>query len=179
MKTISEKKELKEKEKQDKKAQAKLGQIVEDIVFKPNHDQVLVKSQFWTKFSSNPLVAAEDVGLETAQKFVNDPRLARWWYHSGFREWFLNEEEFAQKILALAYMALGSLEDVLTDPDGNPSAKVNAAKLAFEVANKMPQRWQKTVYLDDQIHKMDKQQLEQFIRQRSLGMGDGDGEEKS
>ena len=86
----------------------------------------------------------------------------------GFKEWFLNEEEFAQKALALAHLALGSLEEVLTNPDANPSARVKAAKLAIEVANKMPQRWQKTVYLDDQIHKMDRAQLESFLRSKGM-----------
>jgi hypothetical protein len=34
----------------------------------------------------------------------------------------------------------------------------------------MPQKWQKMGYLDDQIQKMDQSQLEQFIRQRSMGL---------
>jgi hypothetical protein len=114
-----------------------------------------------------------DVSKLTAanvQKIIPDSRLPRWWSMYGFREWFLNEDEFKQRLEYIAHLALDTLEQILTDPDANHSARVNAAKLAFEAASKMPQKWQKMGYLDDQIQKMDQSQLEQFIRQRSMGL---------
>lgn len=156
---------------------SKIAQLVDDIVFKPTYEQVQVKAAFWAKFSANPLVDVNAIKLSHIERFVNDSRLKRWWALHGFREWFLNEEEFAQKALAIAHLALGAMEEILTNPDANPSARVNAAKLAIEVANKMPQRWQKTVYLDDQIHKMDRAQLESFLRSKGMAQEKVLGEE--
>ena len=135
-----------------------------------------MKAAFWAKFSANPMVDVDNISLTHVQRFVSDPRIERWWQLHRFKDWFLNEEEFAQRALAIAHLALGSLEEILVNPDANPSARVNAAKLAIEVANKMPQKWQKTVYLDDQIHKMDRAQLESFLR--SKGMIEGGKESK-
>lgn len=165
-----------------KSPEKKIAQLVEDLVFRPTYEQVQVKAAFWAKFSANPLVDVNNITLAHVQRFVNDPRLGRWWTHNGFKEWFCNEEEFAQRALAIAHLALGALEDILTNPDANASARVNAAKLAVEVANKMPQKWQKTVYLDDQVHKMDRAQLESFLRQKGMSQlpeGLEDNEEKN
>lgn len=155
-----------------KKNSETIASVVEDVIFKPTYEQVQVKAAFWTKFSSSPLIDTNKITLSHVQKFVTDSRIDRWWQIFGFREWFLNEDEFQERALSLAYLALSSLENVLIDPDCNPNAKVNAAKLIIEVANKMPQRWQKTMYIDDHIQKMDKAQLEQFLRQQNLGLVD-------
>lgn len=150
-------------------AKKQVVEVVGDLIFRPTYEQVQVKAAFWAKFSENPLVDSQNIDLPTAQKFVNDPRLEKWWTHYGFKEWFLNEEEFVQRLQAIAFLALGTLEEVLSNPDANPSARVNAAKLAFEAANKMPQKWQKgPQYLDTDIQKMDQAQLENFLRQKSL-----------
>ena len=167
------------KDRKDKKmgnpAIKKTVEVVGDLIFKPTYEQIQVKAAFWAKFSENPLVDSQSIDLPTVQRFVNDPRLEKWWIHYGFREWFLNEEEFVQRLQAIAFLALGTLEEVLSNPDANPSARVNAAKLAFEAANKMPQKWQKgPQYLDTDIQKMDQAQLENYLRQRSLTEGKKD-----
>ena len=88
------------------KKASQAAQLVEDIVFKPTHEQVQVKAAFWAKYSANPLVDTSDIKLSHVEKFVNDPRIKRWWSLYQFKEWFLNEEEFAQRVLALAHIAL-------------------------------------------------------------------------
>lgn len=162
----------KDKKKMSTPTVKKAVAVVDDIIFKPTYDQVQIKAAFWAKFSTNPLVDVHNIGLTTVQKFVSDARIDRWWHVYGFKEWFLNEEEFSQRALALAHLAVEALEDILLNPDANPSARVNAAKLSMEIANKMPQKWQKVQYLDDQVQKMDQAQLEQFLRQKGL-LGDG------
>lgn len=148
----------------------KVTQILDDLIFAPTADQRAVKAAFWAKYANAPLLSVEKITAAYVSKLVPDSRLARWWSLYGFKEWFLNEDEFRQRIEYIAHLGLDALEAILTDPDSNHSARVNAAKLALEAANKMPQKWQKTVYLDDSIQKMDQAQLEQFIRQRSMGL---------
>lgn len=152
-------------------ADQKEAHVVDSIIYRPTYEQVQIKTAFWHKFSTSPTVDLSAITLSTVQKFVSEPRLDRWWHVYGFKEWFLNEDEFAQRATSLAHMALDSLEDILSNPDANPSARVNAAKLAMEIANKMPQKWQKTLYLDDQIQKMDQSQLESYLRQKGLESG--------
>lgn len=148
----------------------RVTQVMDDLIFAPNGDQRAVKAAFWAKYASNPLTDIDKITAGIVQKIIPDSRLARWWSMYGFKEWFLNEDEFRQRIEYIAHLGLDALESILTDPDANASARVNAAKLALEAANKMPQKWQNTKYLDDHIQKMDQAQLEQFIRQRSLNL---------
>lgn len=147
---------------------AKIAQVIDDLLFVPNMEQRRVKAAFWAKYASNPLSDLNKITAVLVNKIVDDNRIPRWWSMYGFREWFLNEDEYKQRLEYIAHLALDTLEDVLTNPDANQNAKVNAAKLVMEAANKMPQKWQNTKYLDDSIQKMDQVQLEQYIRQRSL-----------
>lgn len=146
----------------------RITQIMDDLIFIPNIEQRKIKAAFWAKYSNAPQVDVSKITPQIVQKMVEDTRVVKWWCMYGFREWFLNEDEFRQRSEYLAHLAQDTLEQIMLDPDANHNAKVNAAKLAIEVANRMPQKWQKTVYLDDSIQKMDQAQLEQFIRQKSL-----------
>jgi hypothetical protein len=148
----------------------RVAQVMDDLLFCPSPDQRQVKAAFWAKYQQAPLISMDKVTASFVQKLIPDSRLPRWWSLYGFKEWFLNEDEFKQRLEYLAHLALDRMEAILTDPDANNSAQVNAAKLVFEAASKMPQKWQKTLYLDDHVQKMDQAQLEQFIRQKSLGM---------
>jgi len=144
-------------------------QVADSLLFKPSYEQVQIKSAFWAKFSANPLVDVNQISLPTVQRFVPEPKLARWWQMFGFQEWFLNESEFTERVTSLAYLALSALEDILTNPDANANARISAARLVFEASNKMPkQKNEKIIYLDDQIQKMDQGQLEAFLRQKAL-----------
>lgn len=148
----------------------RVAQVIDDLIFAPTPDQRSVKAAFWAKYANAPLMDTSKITAAYVHKLIPDSRLPRWWSLYGFKEWFLNEDEFRQRIEYIAHLALDAMEAILTDPDANHSARVNAAKLALEAANKMPQKWQKTLYLDDSIQKMDQAQLEQFIRQKSMGM---------
>jgi hypothetical protein len=157
----------------------RVAQVMDDLLFCPSPDQRQVKAAFWAKYQQTPLISVDKVTASFVQKLIPDSRLPRWWSMYGFKEWFLNEDEFRQRLEYIAHLGLDALEAILTDPDANHNARVNAAKLAFEAASKMPQKWQKSLYLDDHIQKMDQAQLEQFIRQKSLGMAEQNSEEHS
>lgn len=154
----------------------RLQQVVDDLVFLPTLDQRRIKAAFWAKYANAPQVDVSKVTAAHVQRFIEDSRIPRWWSMYGFREWFLNEDEFRQRSEYLAHLAQDTLEQIMLDPDANHNAKVNAAKLAIEVANRMPQKWQKITYLDDSIQKMDQAQLEQFIKQKSITAGSFTGD---
>lgn len=145
----------------------KLAEIVEDKIFLPHPSQRKAKSAFWVKFSSNPIADASNITQELIVRFTGEERVRKWWKVSGFKEWFCNEDEFVERVDYLANLALDTMEEILSNPDSNPSARINAAKLTMEIANKMPQKFQKQIYLDEQIQKMDASQLEAFIKKAS------------
>lgn len=138
--------------------------LVEDLTFLPSPEQRKVKAAFWTTYSENPTVDVEYVTVEEAKAITGDWRVTRWWAMSGFREWFLNKEEFRQRLEYLANLALDAAEDILMDRNAHPSARTNMAKLVIEAANRMPNRWAKEKYMDEKIHQMDRAQLEEYIR---------------
>lgn len=148
----------------------KLTQILDDLVFMPSTMQRRIKAAFWTKFSQNPIADVGSITAELAARIAGNQNVKKWWSQPGFQEWFLNEDEFRQKLEYLAHLALDTIEEVLLNPDANVNAKSSMAKLIFEAAHKMPSKWQNTKYMDEQIQRMDLAQLESFIKQRSIGL---------
>lgn len=138
--------------------------LVSDLTYLPNPQQRRVKEAFWVRWNENPLCDPADVPLSEALRVTGDGRLERWWSQPGFKEWFRNQEEFRERASVLAQTALDTIEEILSNRDAQPAARIAAAKLAMEIARKMPQKQAEPKYLDDSVGKMDKQQLEQFIQ---------------
>lgn len=142
--------------------------VTEELVYKPSPDQRRLKSAFWIRMNDTPLCDPKAITLAIAQKLVPDKRLDRWWSINGFREWFTNTEEYRERTENLAHLALTALEEVLQNQDPKAQgARVNAAKLILETANKMPHKGIKEVYIDDKIGKMNRNQLEEYIRRNT------------
>jgi hypothetical protein len=137
--------------------------LVSDLTYVPNGEQRKVKESFWVRFNEAPTCDAQDITMAEVQRLVGDSRLARWWPQPGFKEWFRNQEEFRERAAVLAHIALDTIQNLLINEDTSPGARVQAAKLALEIARKMPQKQAETKYLDDSINKMDKKQLEQYL----------------
>lgn len=148
-------------------ATTKLDRAIEvlasDLTYSPNHEQRKAKESFWVRFNENPLCEPQDLTLSVVLSVLGDGRLDRWWSQAGFKEWFRNQEEFRERAASLAHLALDTLQSILINENAQPSARVNAAKIAFEIARKMPQKQQDTKFLDEALQKMDRKQLEQYV----------------
>lgn len=73
----------------------------------------------------------------------------------------------------LADIALDALEQVLTDPDANPSAKVNSAKLVLEAASKMPKA--KDDAPASRLETMSRTELEDYVRRNLKYLSSDEG----
>lgn len=134
-----------------------------DLTFAPTPDMRRAKAAFWHRFADAPTSLSSDpVTLASAQQFGADKRLSKWWTLPGFAEWFQNREEFRERLEYLADIALDSLEQVLTDPDSNPSAKVASAKLVLEAASKMPKKDAEAPA--SRLETMSRGELEDYVR---------------
>ena len=134
-----------------------------DLTFAPTPDMRRAKAAFWHRFADAPTSLSSDpVTLASVQQFGTDKRLSKWWTLPGFAEWFQNKEEFRERLEYLADIALDSLEQVLTDPDSNPSAKVALAKLVLEAASKMPKKEVESP--STRLEAMSRTELEDYVR---------------
>lgn len=133
----------------------------------PTPEQRKAKERFWGPFMAGDIQVPPTIDLPLALRFGGDSRISKWWDLSGFQDWFLNQEEFRQRVEFIAHLALDSIEEVLKDRTATSNAKVAAAKLALEVANKLS-KGQKDQQSDGDspIDKMDRKELEEFIRKK-------------
>ena len=143
---------------------------IQDLVFIPVPSHRRVKSAFWASINENPILdpASDGISLSMALQITGDTRLNKWWHLPGFVEWFVNKDEFRQRVEYLANLALDVAEEILLDRDSNPNARVNMTKLVIEVANKLPKNNKDdSKFLDARIASMSKEELEDFIRKQS------------
>ena len=158
-----------------KSGKTSLKKMADSVIFKPSPIQNRIKIKFWKKFEGSPFAGGEEPSLTLALQMTGASSLKEWWPLDGFKEWFFNKTEALEKTEYLYLTALDTLEDILRNPEAQASARVNAAKLVFEAADKMPSRY-KEKYADEQVGKMDQKQLEglldgymvDYIKQKGL-----------
>lgn len=144
-----------------------LSQTRDLSIFQPDNDQRRAKSNFWTYFASEegvPLPPTPDLAL--ALRFGADSRITKWWPLPGFQDWFLNRDEFRQRMEYLSNLCLDQLETIVTTNSSANSDKLNAIKLIMQVARKTPSPGDSAAekFADDKIGKMGRPELEEFIR---------------
>ncbi len=150
---------------------AKLTQVSRDLsLFEaPTAEQRRAKERFWSPFMQGDTPVPHPIDLATALRYGGDSRIRQWWGLPGFIDWFTNQQEFRERIEFIAHLALDGIEEVLRDRMATGSAKVAAAKLALEVANKLPRAGKAAEeFADGKIAEMNKQELEQFIQKKLL-----------
>jgi hypothetical protein len=138
--------------------------VTEELTYLPNPDQRKLKSAFWARVQ-DLLPEGTPITRDLVAQYVQDSRLQKWWSSPGFPEWFSNSSEFRDKLENLAYKMLEVLDEVASNPKQQGSARIAAAKLVFELAEKMPSRQQQQEgkILDTEIGKMSKHELEDYI----------------
>jgi hypothetical protein len=138
--------------------------------FRPVDAHIRAKSQFWARFSENPICDAADISLAVVTRFVPDSRLPRWWTIPGFSAWFTNANEWRELMESTAYKALLKLDEIIsmaTEPK-LAGPQVQAIKLLFEAGRKMPPKSAPQVkMLDEGVNKMDMEQLKAFIQKNA------------
>lgn len=143
--------------------------IVNDLTYMPSHEQRKLKSAFWLRFNDNPVAEPGNITLAMVDRIAPDSRTSKWWSQPGFRAWFLNHEEFRERVESMAHLALDTLMTILvTDDPKMSSARVNAAKLLLEIGRKLPSRTAPVEkFVDARIGEMTKAQLDVYISSRT------------
>jgi hypothetical protein len=152
-----------------RKLQPAIQKAVDVVVFKPTLDQKRAKSNYWSYFmSSEAPEAPEIVSEEIALRYAGDKRLSDWWSLEGFQDWFLNKDEFRQRVEFLADISLDELQLLIRDENTNATAKISAIKMVLEAAGKLAKPAEATGKGTSPIESMTKQELERFIQKKML-----------
>jgi hypothetical protein len=142
--------------------------IIDDITYVPNNREVRMKAAFWAKYQTNPVYQAGDIpALADIVSTLNSSSIEKSWKKDGFKEWFLNSDEFRQKSRYLATRAQEELEGLLAMPVGEggikASEKLSAIKLAFDLEGSYQKKQKEVKMLDAAIDKMNPAELESYI----------------
>lgn len=135
--------------------------------FTPTTAQRQAKGAYWSHFFSTGDSAPEVIDPAVAARYSGYNEILEWWSLPGFTEWFSNGEEFRQRVEYTANLALDVLQAVLSDIQARPGERLQAAKMALEVASKFPRASASTErYTDQRIAEMGRKELEEFINSK-------------
>jgi hypothetical protein len=140
-----------------------LQTLLEESTYAPSEAQRLCKIRFLSRLKDNPLLDPSSLTLEDAVQLSGSTTLKNWWGKPGFKAWFLNLDEYRERVELAFATALDAIQDILmnTEPKAQ-SARVNLIKTIIELAGRMPNK-NKEKYADDEISKMTPQQLQEYI----------------
>jgi len=129
--------------------------------FVPTDGQRRLKTAFWATYEGDK----QNVSMAAVLAETDNSSITNWWSKPGFQSWFKNRDEGRQRLEYLFFKALDCLEDILKDTDPKTaSARVNAVKAIAELANKIPSKYQTDKLADADINKMNRQQLESYLK---------------
>ncbi len=140
---------------------------LEVTVFSPTREMQQAKANYWSFFLTGDVSVSPRDTLESAQRYGRDSRIKEWWSKPGFRQWFSNKDEFRQRAEFLANNSLMHLEYILNDEKSKGSEKVAAIKLIMELSGKLKKADSAEQFADAKIAQMGREELEEFIRNKS------------
>jgi hypothetical protein len=141
-----------------------------ELIFIPTPSQRQVKARLITKMADNPLIDLSSITLAEAQQLTGSSQLKDWWGRPGFKEWFLDQNEYRQRLEYLFSLALDAAEEILLSTDVKvQGARVAMIKLLADLANKTPKE-AAAKYKDESIAKMDRAELEAFLEKNGIAI---------
>lgn len=158
------------------KEQKNFEQIAEDVVFHPTDAMREAKSAFWAVMNDEVLPPHE-ITLALVKDTIQSTRIATWWNKPGFQAWFLNKEEYKQRLEYLMNIGMDALERVLRTSESD-TAIVSAMKLIIAANDKMPKAGSANAKTgNDLVDNMTDQQVDDYIRRQMKAMGTSEASE--
>lgn len=141
-----------------------------ELIFIPTPSQRQVKARLVVRLADNPMIELSAITLAEAQQLTGSSQLKDWWGKPGFREWFLDQNEYRQRLEYLFSLALDAAEEILLSTDIKvQGARVAMIKLLAELSNKTPKD-APVKYKDEAIGKMSQAELEAFLEKSGIAI---------
>ena len=131
--------------------------------FSPTRAMREVKARFMLRFAKKGQFY-EQVRLQDVETIIPDARIRKWWQIPGFKEWFLDGEDFEVACELAAQEALLACREIVQDSSQKGTARVAAAKLIMTIAKKTQNKENESG--DETIKQLaqNPQQLREFLR---------------
>ena len=138
------------------------AKTAETIDFTPSNYQRELKARFIVKVRNSKVY--HDIWTRAACEQILGQSLARQGGIPGFKEWFLDTDEFEVAAELAAQEALAACREIMSDPGEKGQARVTAAKLVMLIADKEPKKVA-VKYADEGISKLagDPEKLKSFL----------------
>jgi len=143
-----------------------ISSAISSKIYTPSNVEVRMKTSFWAKWTNHPSYIAGDIPASVSMivNVLGNSTIEKYWSKEGFREWFLNSDEYIQRVEYLANRALDVVEGVLAGGEGiKASDQLKAASMMMEAAGKLNKKKAEVRYLDASLDKMDAKELEAYI----------------
>ena len=143
-----------------------ISNAISSKIYTPSNVEVRMKSAFWAKWTNHPSYVSGDIPANLAMivNVLGNSTIEKYWSKEGFRDWFLNSDEYIQRVEYLATRALDVVEGVLAGGEGiKASDQLKAASMMMEAAGKLNKKKAEVRYLDASLDKMDAKELEAYI----------------
>jgi hypothetical protein len=148
----------------DNKITQNLVEASAEQVFNPTPSMRKCKAKLLVALEGNPSASLETITLQHALQLTKVTTLEKWWIKPGFKDWLRNAEEFKSSLEYLCNLGMETAEDILTADDARSvNAKVSLIKILLEAGGKI-NRQKEVKLLDEAIAKMDKHQLEEYLK---------------
>lgn len=138
--------------------------IVTAARFTPTEAQIRYKTEFWNSAVGN---VPPECSIDQLIELGASGRIRRWEKIPGFPEWFANKDSNKQRSEELLIRAMDRLSEILRDADDH-SVLLAAAKEARNLhaqLNAVDKAEEK--FADEEISKMSKEQLAEFIAKQT------------
>jgi hypothetical protein len=146
-----------------------------DLIYMPTDLEKRAKAEFWVKFSQGPARSTDKVTAASVAQVLGRTTMNKSWSLPGFKDWFLNKDEFRQGVEYLQMHALQTMRDLLHDDKSDIRHK--AAKTILELGEKFSPKKPEVIVADAKIQKMTAEDLKDYLKDNKeaiLALMDGD-----
>lgn len=131
--------------------------------------QSVAKQRFWRRFKAqNSGTDATALNNVQISRLAGDANIINYLSDPVFYDWFMNEKTEDDLIKSSSEVAIKFLRDMVIGVQEVPAnARVAAAKILLDMDGRGAKSQKEVVYRDETIARMDKAELESFIKSQS------------
>lgn len=154
-----------------KPVEAKQLEKISDQLFTPRNIHKKYKAKLHNKVKDNLMYNMENITDADIIKLCGSNKLNEWLAEPGFRDWLLDNNEYADRLEYLNNLALDRIEGILLGDSSDKDA-LNAAKLLMEASGRMAAHKQKQEFADKAIQSMSEDQLRKYLEGKGVKVSD-------
>lgn len=143
-----------------------LEQVVAAAAFIPSNRQIRARGEFHKR--NPPGTIPPNLSVDQMPDYGAPAAIQKWWGTPGFSEWWTSPQWEIEESQRLLLQSMQRVSEILRDEE-NPATVIAAAREAREIYTKLNAA-QVQKFSDEEIGKMDRTQLEEYIRRKTAAV---------